>query len=526
MNIKKATATILSAVLAFTSAGFSKSPGSIPLPESQTVNAADNVDSGWGGDKSLLSTDKINIILDQNVTGKPGETVRIDASIIDNNVHKVDTVQLRFNYDPRLTIEVVGDRRSPFHHQEYNSSCQIGTALVEEIDTIWLNENFSLYFLFTIPDDAEPGTVYDLTWEDIGQYEFNMFSTQIDEKHNYDCNFINGSIVVTAPDDPLPVAEPSPLPTANVTPSESVVQSILNTDPEKVKSPILDWNDKTVLENGDSIDVQINTQMAFTGDKQMEFDVMLSDFSPTHEYFDYAGLVFYIPDGARVAEIKTYHNCIVRKYNSDSTEALAFSEATGVKTQRHFYETKSSVFEFTGIDVSDKKKDIVLCTVVLYMPKNPRVVNKAGVSAVFGRLTEKTKFYDDGSVQPYVSIIDNGNNDIAYSETEFSVLTGLKGDVDLDEKVTQVDATFILRELLYEALDNKSILEEMIKDNVSGELADEDYVSLSRYLGDVSHSPQKRFSQTDATFILRALLEADLSGQQKITPEIWNSVLK
>ena len=87
----------------------------------------------------------------------------------------------------------------------------------------------------------------------------------------------------------------------------------------------------------------------------------------------------------------------------------------------------------------------------------------------------------------------------------------LKGDVNLDGKVTQVDATIILRESLSIAVSNESILDDLITEEGKTKYP-ENYIEISRYNGDVDNSDNGlKFIQTDATFILRELLESSIS---------------
>lgn len=87
----------------------------------------------------------------------------------------------------------------------------------------------------------------------------------------------------------------------------------------------------------------------------------------------------------------------------------------------------------------------------------------------------------------------------------------LKGDVNLDGKITQVDATIILRESLSIAVSNESILDDLITEEGKTKYP-ENYIEISRYNGDVDNSDNGlKFIQTDATFILRELLESSIS---------------
>ena len=52
-----------------------------------------------------------------------------------------------------------------------------------------------LSFYFTIPEDAKPGTVYDLEWADISDYGF-CFLNSVNSPESYSCNFVDGSVKV------------------------------------------------------------------------------------------------------------------------------------------------------------------------------------------------------------------------------------------------------------------------------------------------------------------------------------------
>ena len=98
----------------------------------------------------------------------------------------------------------------------------------------------------------------------------------------------------------------------------------------------------------------------------------------------------------------------------------------------------------------------------------------------------------------------------------------LRGDVDLDGKVTQTDATIILRESLIESVGSNSILDELISEEGKKKYT-ENYIEMSHRNGDVDYSDNgSKFSQTDATFILRVLLESSISGENCISDSTWN----
>lgn len=98
----------------------------------------------------------------------------------------------------------------------------------------------------------------------------------------------------------------------------------------------------------------------------------------------------------------------------------------------------------------------------------------------------------------------------------------LRGDVDLDGKVTQIDATVILREVLTLSAGSNSILNELISEEGKRKYP-ENYIEMSRRNGDVDLSDNgSKFVQTDATYILRELLELSISGESTISDSTWN----
>ena len=99
---------------------------------------------------------------------------------------------------------------------------------------------------------------------------------------------------------------------------------------------------------------------------------------------------------------------------------------------------------------------------------------------------------------------------------------GLKGDVNLDHKVSQLDATTMLKELLSVDTSDKSILADLINKEEAGESA----LELAYFLGDVDESHGTEFTQIDATTLLKAILAADVAGKDEITDDIWNEILK
>ena len=124
---------------------------------------------------------------------------------------------------------------------------------------------------------------------------------------------------------------------------------------------------------------------------------------------------------------------------------------------------------------------------------------------------------------PVSAVIEDEQQDLTETvSNETSDGDYLRGDVDLDGKVTQVDATIILRESLLESTGSNSILEELITEEGKKKFPDT-YIEMSHRNGDVDQSDGgSKFVQTDATFILRALLESNISGESFISDSTWN----
>jgi hypothetical protein len=98
----------------------------------------------------------------------------------------------------------------------------------------------------------------------------------------------------------------------------------------------------------------------------------------------------------------------------------------------------------------------------------------------------------------------------------------LRGDVNLDGKVTQIDATIILREALSVSVSGESVLDDLISEEGKQKYP-ETYIEMSHRNGDVDNSDNgTKFIQTDATYILRDLLELSISGESTISDSTWN----
>ncbi|MBQ5988279.1 MAG: hypothetical protein IJL67_02170 [Oscillospiraceae bacterium] len=113
--------------------------------------------------------------------------------------------------------------------------------------------------------------------------------------------------------------------------------------------------------------------------------------------------------------------------------------------------------------------------------------------------------------------------DMIYPSSSASSDT-LKGDFNLDGKVSQTDATFMLRYLLESSVSNdkNEVLYNLIKGNIREDLQNESkekIFELAMANADVDGSEEgKSFKQTDATYVLRAVVTGS-----KVDNDYWTS---
>ena len=311
-----------------------------------------------------------------------------------------------------------------------------------------------------------------------------------------------------------PVETTTPKPTETTKP---LIDLILDSDKSDLKSEQYD-SDKIQLEDSASIDVEIPKKMIYKGSESVEISVRLSDFDSSKEYFEYAGFGLELPDGFTLVKdsVKTELRSNIEYFSADSLEAFAISSKTG-------YEPNGGFVVFRGIDTRNLSSDAEIFSFTLKINNSSeKYVNDISVGSVLGRISDKTIINDDGTIVPYISIINNGTEDKLYTETASKILMGLKGDVNLDHKVSQLDATTMLKELLSVDTSDKSILADLINKEEAGESA----LELAYFLGDVDESHGTEFTQIDATTLLKAILAADVAGKDEITDDIWNEILK
>ncbi|WP_156036949.1 hypothetical protein [Ruminococcus sp. HUN007] len=293
------------------------------------------------------------------------------------------------------------------------------------------------------------------------------------------------------------------------------IREIIINEPEKVKQEVRE--DEKISINGEQIRLALEDKMFFQGTESFDYPVRLKDFNAEKAYFDYAGFGFELPEGFTVDpdSLSTDLKGNIKYYAPDSLEALALSAKTG-------YAAKGGYVVFRGVETRNLASDAVLFTVKIKVSDTlDTCISKIGVSALYGRLTENSKLNADGTVEPHVAFIDNNAGDQLYTKETSTVSMGVKGDVNLDGKVTQVDATVILREILSLEVFKKSLL----ADNINlHDGTPEEGVALSHFLGNVNQSPNGLFTQIDATSILRGILERDMNGDKIVTEQIWKKV--
>ncbi|MBP1590683.1 MAG: hypothetical protein ILP22_01415, partial [Oscillospiraceae bacterium] len=293
------------------------------------------------------------------------------------------------------------------------------------------------------------------------------------------------------------------------------IREIVINEPEKVRKEVREADKISI--DGEEIKLSLEDKMFFQGTESFDYPVRLKDFNAEKAFFDYAGFGFELPEGFTVdpESLSTDLNGNIKFYAPDSLEALALAAKTG-------YTANGGYVVFRGVETRNLDPDAVLFTVKVKVADTLNVcVSRIGVSALYGRLTENSKFVEDGKVEPHLAFIDNGAGEQLYTKADSGVRMGVKGDVNLDGRVSQVDATIILREILSIEVVKESLLADNI--NIHDGTAEE-AVALSHFLGNVNQSPNGLFTQIDATSILRGILERDVNNTGIVTEEIWKKV--
>lgn len=223
------------------------------------------------------------------------------------------------------------------------------------------------------------------------------------------------------------------------------------------------------------------------------------------------------PDGADYEDSEAY----------SSVSLNTFSKKNAAKEIKTIISLYSDTNNYTG--------DIILSTITLKAkadaPEGYYTLPFDAVAedgAMGNRIITK-----DGNREPLVinptfkgALVQIGDGTEIQPASSSSAKGTLKGDVNLDGKVTQLDATYLLRETLSLSVDGKSILDDFITEEGKKKYPD-NYIEISHINGDVDNSDNgASFRQTDATFILRALLEASVAGKTEISDETWSQFSK
>jgi hypothetical protein len=143
------------------------------------------------------------------VTGKAGETVTVAISV-DNN-QGLDGMGAEIQFDEGLTL---GTAKAGSLSDLVSVTPRPGTnnfvfsVAVMEVSTD--TEGTIALIDFTIPEDAEPGTVYDITWVNLDDFT-NGSNSYVDR-----IDLVNGSITVEGGGGTTP-----PAPPATTTPEET-----------------------------------------------------------------------------------------------------------------------------------------------------------------------------------------------------------------------------------------------------------------------------------------------------------------
>ena len=384
-----------------------------------------------------------------------------------------------------------------------------------------------LTLLFALPEKPETGKAYN-----IGLSAKTKFVPWTPEGIDQTVNLKNGSVTLTdsTAASPEPTAEPTETPTAvpttepTETPTEVPTTEPTDTPtteptdvPVTTPTPQLDYEslkNPLKLADGASIDIDVPAVTAAEGTKQVELKVNLKDFAPETDAFDYAAFGFNLPAGFTVADVK----------KSDKIASMKQMDAftiAAIEAKTDFKSATGDYYALGGIDASSLSEDEELLTLVVNVPANAKGESEVNVASIFGRLSEGK-----------IAVIDNGAGGKLYTSTNSGITVGetaesddiLKGDFNLDGKVSQTDATFMLRYLLESSFsDNKTeVLYNLIKGTIREELKNESQekiFELANASADVDGSEEgKSFKQTDATYILRALLT-----DSKIDNDFWST---
>jgi hypothetical protein len=151
----------------------------------------------------VSAADTAKLVLSDE-TGMAGDTVTIAISVENNP--GLEGIGGKIKFDEALTLESTkaGTMVEMFTVNKYPDSITFAGAAMEVSED---SEGTIGLIDFTIPEDAEPGTVYEISWIELDDYSNAEGSVNFDEE-----DLINGSITVggatTTP--PAPPATTTP----------------------------------------------------------------------------------------------------------------------------------------------------------------------------------------------------------------------------------------------------------------------------------------------------------------------------
>lgn len=141
----------------------------------------------------------------------PGQTVQLTVSASANNC--LESLDVLFGYDSALTASLakgIGDFSGGSEIKEGSAVSFAGMTMLAD----GISDGPVITLEFTVPEDAEVGTVYDVVWDTI-----NVAATLQDGEVTDTATFNPGTITVIAPETeaPTPTDAPTDAPTEAAT---------------------------------------------------------------------------------------------------------------------------------------------------------------------------------------------------------------------------------------------------------------------------------------------------------------------
>jgi hypothetical protein len=226
--------------------------------------------------------------------------------------------------------------------------------------------------------------------------------------------------------------------------------------------------------------------------------------------FDYAGIGIDLPAGYTLEEIKPALDF------GSSMKSLTLPDNIAKYANTDF-KSNTGYYICTGADIKTLNHKADIFTVTLNVPDNAKVIDDIAFSVFFGKYKTDTvtgKKTTDG---------------VLYREKNAKIIKGKKGDFDLDGKVSATDATYLLRYNLEADINKTANRSDILYDLLNGQIckeyageSKEDLYYIAASLGDVDESDGgHKTNMTDATYILRAVLEASATSTE-IKNSLWD----